>query len=251
MDYARDAMTSKNMPHSHSEIMDFVCPFCCYSGPLNLMGADRFPVLKELQVIGAGRRAARCPDCNSTDKERLVFCYLKDVEKIDKKSGIAVLHIAPEKNLMKWLQDNVGDYIAGDAFLQNQEFLEEVIELDILGTEFPDNHFDYIICNHVICDIKDDVKALSEIYRLLKPGGQAIIQVPITKISDTVHYDYVSSKEEREQAYGYGYHERIYNNEDYKNLLSKIGFVVKVSNISFDFPTSGLNEREDLYICSK
>ena len=75
-------MTSKNITHFHSEIMDFVCPFCRDSGPLNLMGADRFPVLKELQVIGAGRRAARCPDCNSTDKERLVFCYLKDVEKI-------------------------------------------------------------------------------------------------------------------------------------------------------------------------
>lgn len=39
----------------------FNCPFCGYNGLLDLMGADRFPVLQALQVIGAGRRAARCP----------------------------------------------------------------------------------------------------------------------------------------------------------------------------------------------
>lgn len=52
-------------------ISPFSCPFCGYNGSLDLMGADRFPVLRTLQVIGAGRRAARCPKCKSSDKERL------------------------------------------------------------------------------------------------------------------------------------------------------------------------------------
>ena len=56
-------------------ISPFSCPFCGYNGSLDLMGADRFPVLRTLQVIGAGRRAARCPKCKSSDKERLrVIC---------------------------------------------------------------------------------------------------------------------------------------------------------------------------------
>ena len=65
-------------------ISPFSCPFCGYNGSLDLMGADRFPVLRTLQVIGAGRRAARCPKCKSSDKERLVYTYLKEVEKIEK-----------------------------------------------------------------------------------------------------------------------------------------------------------------------
>ena len=62
-------------------ISPFSCPFCGYNGSFDLMGADRFPVLRTLQVIGAGRRAARCPKCKSSDKERLVYTYLKEVEK--------------------------------------------------------------------------------------------------------------------------------------------------------------------------
>ena len=69
-------------------ISPFSCPFCGYNGSLDLMGADRFPVLRTLQVIGAGRRAARCPKCKSSDKERLVYTYLKEVEKIEKTKSL-------------------------------------------------------------------------------------------------------------------------------------------------------------------
>ena len=108
-------------------------------------------------------------------------------------------------------------YIAGDAFLQNQEFSGKVIFMDICETDFQDNFFDYIICNHVICDIKNDKQAFTEIYCILKSGGIAILQVPITKISPTIENPNVKTKKDREIAYGYGYHERIYNNIDYIN----------------------------------
>lgn len=135
-------------------ISPFSCPFCGYNGSLDLMGADRFPVLRTLQVIGAGRRAARCPKCKSSDKERLVYTYLKEVEKIENTKDLSILHIAPESNLQIWLQSISDKYIAGDAFLQNQKFIGKVQFVDIRQTEFCNNQFDYIICNHVICDIK-------------------------------------------------------------------------------------------------
>ena len=213
------------------------------------MGADRFPVLQTLQVIGAGRRAARCPKCKSSDKERLVYTYLKEIEKIESTKDISILHIAPESNLQIWLQSISDKYIAGDAFLQNQKFIGEVQFVDIRQTEFCNNQFDYIICNHVICDIKEDRKALSEILRILKAGGKAILQVPITKISKTVEHPNIHTKEEREFAYGYGYHERIYNDKEYVKLLSSVGFVVEVYNISAQYNENGLNPLENLYIC--
>ncbi|WP_368321224.1 class I SAM-dependent methyltransferase [Odoribacter splanchnicus] len=229
----------------------FQCPFCGFVGPLEMMGADRFPVLQKLQVIGAGRRAAKCPVCKSTDKERLIYTFLKDVEKLELKSDLTILHIAPENNLQLWLESVSANYIAGDAFLQNQNFIGNVQLVDIRDTVFPDNNFDYIICNHVICDIKEDKLALSEIYRILGYGGVAILQVPITKVLGTVEYENVKTKEEREIAYGYGYHERIYNDVDYSELLSSIGFNVKIRNLSKEYEGNGLNPAEDLYICRK
>ena len=234
-----------------SNIIPFVCPFCGYGGPLELMGADRFPILQQLQVIGAGRRAARCPKCESTDKERLVFLFLKDIVRTEKLRQASILHIAPEPNLQKWLQSISSKYIAGDAFLQNQKFIGDVRYVDICSTKFENNEFDYIICNHVICDIKNDIKALNELYRILNYNGIAILQVPVTKIANTVEYDNVQTKEEREIAYGYGYHERIYNDKDYIRLLGETGFEVEVCNYYKDFGLYGLNEKEDLYVCKK
>lgn len=123
--------------------------------------------------------------------------------------------------------------------------------MDIRHTEFYNNQFDYIICNHVICDIKEDRAALSEIFRILKIGGKAILQVPITKISKTVENPNIQTKEEREIAYGYGYHERIYNDKEYVELLSSVGFIVDICNISELYCENGLNPLEDLYICKK
>lgn len=228
----------------------FICPFCGSSGPLELMGADRYPVLNQLHVIGAGRRAARCPHCFSTDKERLLFTYLKEYIGEDKLHGYKIFHIAPENNLSKWLLANTSEYFAGDAFLQNQNFQVEVSEVDIRNTSFANDYFDLIICCHVICDIKDDLNAMAEIHRILSDKGIAILQVPITKDCSTVVKE-VHTKEERELAYGYGYHERIYGQDDYINRLENVGFEVEVKNISEDFPNNGLNPKEDLYLCRK
>jgi len=229
----------------------FKCPFCGFGGTLELMGADRFPVLQELQVIGAGRRAARCPICRSTDKERLVFTYLKEKEQEEKLHDAKILHIAPERNLQKWLLSISYNYIAGDAFLQNQEFDGEVRYVDICDTPFEDNEFQYVICNHVICDIKDDIKAIKEVFRILAIDGIAILQVPITKITSTVEYANVHTKAERELAYGYGYHERIYNDKEYVKLIESAGFQVIVCNLYDEYRRFGLNKMEDLYICKK
>ena len=116
----------------------FRCPFCGYVGQLELMGADRFPVLKDLKVIGAGRRAARCAVCASTDKERLVYVFLNYMEQLNSKTNVSILHIAPEKNLQRWLETISNKYIAGDAFLQNQEFDGKVRYVNICHTDFSD-----------------------------------------------------------------------------------------------------------------
>jgi len=88
---------------------------------------------------------------------------------------IKVLHIAPEKNLQKVLKTfSKIKYISGglNPLVANRK-------IDITNINFGNDHFDFIICNHVLEHIHGDRKAMSELFRVLKPGGEAILHSPI------------------------------------------------------------------------
>lgn len=85
--------------------------------------------------------------------------------------------------------------------MQNQEFAGNVRYVDICRTDFSGLEFDYVICNHVICDIKNASVALNEIYRILKYSGTAIVQVSITKIAKTVEYPDIKTREDKKNLW--------------------------------------------------
>ena len=95
-------------------------------------------------------------------------------------ANIKLLHVAPETVFFKFLkkQKNL-DYYPADKF--PSVYPQGTNYIDLLEINFPDNTFDAIICNHVFQYIDDDKKAMTELYRVLKPGGWAIMQVPINK----------------------------------------------------------------------
>lgn len=84
-----------------------------------------------------------------------------------------MLHIAPEPSLSEKFMKQY-DYISVDLDGSNA-----MMPMDITELTFPDEHFDVIICHHVLEHIPDDRKAISELYRVLKSGGWASIQVPM------------------------------------------------------------------------
>ena len=86
---------------------------------------------------------------------------------------------------------------------------------------------------------------------MLKPGGTAILQVPISKCLDKTFEDFtIVTPIERERIFGQKDHVRIYGT-DYKDRLESVGFVVKVENISKENQKYGLNPDEDLFVCLK
>ena len=86
-----------------------------------------------------------------------------------------------------------------------------MVKMDITNIKYEDNSFDVIICNHVLEHIPDDRKAMSELYRVLKPGGWAILQVPISLLLNKTYEDpTVTTPEEREKVFGQSDHVRIY-----------------------------------------
>jgi len=100
------------------------------------------------------------------------------------------------------------------------------VSADICHLPFAENEFDFILCNHVLEHIPDDFKAMQEIYRVLKPGGTAILQIPLENDREvTFEDDSITDPKERARIFGQYDHVRVYGT-DYFERLEKVGFTV-------------------------
>jgi len=129
-----------------------------------------------------------------------------------------------------------------------------MLKMDITDMQFPDNYFDCIICYHVLEHVLDDRRAMKEMFRVLKPGGWAIIQVPILR-DKTFEDPSVTAPKDRERIFGQCDHVRIYG-LDYKDRLESVGFRVNVDSYVKQLDDDavrkyGLMKDEDIYLCSK
>ena len=173
------------------------------------------------------RKNALCPGTLSLERHRLLWLYL-DRETNFLSSNLKVLHVAPEqvfykkfKKLKNW------EYFTFDL---NSPIAD--IKGDLTSTNFKDESFDLIICNHVLEHIEDDKSALDEIYRILKYNGISILQVPINVNRENTFEDLsIKSKIQREKYFGQYDHVREYG-LDFKDRVEQAGFEVEMINYS-------------------
>ena len=161
-----------------------------------------------------------------------------------------MLHVAPEPQLSRLLQKaEYIDYLSAD--LSNPHAM---VRMDISDIQCPDNTFDVIYCSHVLEHVPDDRKALREFWRVLKIGGWAILQVPITS-DETFEDPTITSPKERERLFGQHDHVRRYG-PDYRDRLVDVGFSVTVDGFVRELDERtvsryGLMRSEDIYFCRK
>lgn len=167
------------------------------------------------------RPNALCPNCLSLERHRLIWLYLQ--ERTPFFAGPAsVLHIAPEACFIPRFEKLHGaSYITADI-----ESPLAKVKADIHHLPFADNSFDVVLCNHVLEHVDDDIRAMKEIGRVLRPGGFAILQVPFfhpvpeRTISDPA----VTDKKMREQLFGQDDHVRRYG-KDYTERIAEAGLL--------------------------
>ena len=163
------------------------------------------------------------PSTLSLERHRLLWLYLnEETDFFTSKEKKKVLHFAPEQAFYKLFRNQKNlDYTTTDLFSPLAD-----VKADICNLPFEDNQYDVILCNHVLEHIPDDTKAMQELYRVLKPGGLAILQIPQDlSRATTFADDTITDQKERAKIFGQYDHVRIYG-RDYFDKLRSIGFKV-------------------------
>lgn len=161
------------------------------------------------------------PSTLSLERHRLLWLYLKHKTDLLTRPQ-KLLHFAPEQCFYRLFKEsNTIDYTTTDL---NSPLAD--VHADICNLPFADNEFDFILCNHVLEHIPDDQTAMQEIYRVLKPGGTAILQIPLEHDrEETFEDDSITDRKERARIFGQYDHVRVYG-MDYFERLDHIGFIV-------------------------
>jgi SAM-dependent methyltransferase len=177
--------------------------------------------------LGINRRPGQCPRCRSNERDRALWLYMnKNPDFI--RTGKKILHIGPETIFYNYFKNIKGlHYTPADKFAQMFEstYPTDTIYLDIVHMpEIPDNTYDVILCSHVLEYVKEDDQAMSELFRVLKPNGTALLQVPVKPgMKVTYEDDSINTPAQRALIFGDPGHIRFYG-EDYADKLTAQGF---------------------------
>lgn len=199
----------------------------------------------------AHRENVLCPYDLTLERHRLMWLYLKnetDFFTAKKK----VLHIAPEQCFHSTFkkQKNL-DYLTGD--------LESPIadmHFDLHNVPLESNQFDVIFCNHVLEHVEDANRCMKELYRMMKPGGWGIFQVPQDfNLEVTLEDPSITDPKEREKVFWQKDHVRLFG-KDYPKWLERAGFNVTVFDPQQHFSVEEIEKyrlmpKELLYIANK
>lgn len=177
--------------------------------------------------IGAPpREDAQCLHCGSLERHRLSWLFLRTRTDLFDPMPKTMLHVAPQPCLAKRFRAHLGDgYLSADLCPDRA-----MVRMDITDIGCPDESLDFVFCSHVLEHVDDDRRAMRELHRVLRRGGQAIVLVPIT--GDRTYEDpRITDPGEREKAFGQEDHVRRYG-PDVVDRLHEAGFTVEVTRAS-------------------
>ncbi len=171
----------------------------------------------------AHRENVLCPYDLTLERHRLMWLYLKDHSDFFTAEKISLLHIAPEQCFHSRFKSQKNlNYLTGDLVSPIAD-----LHFDLHQIPLENDRFDVIFCNHVLEHVDDAMQCMRELYRVMKPGGWGIMQVPQDFNRETTFEDpSIVTPEDREKHYWQKDHVRLFGC-DYPDWLRKAGFTVQ------------------------
>lgn len=189
--------------------MGFECPIC---------GNDR---LKDYN----SRVLVQCTGCKALERTRLLYLALE--QELRAFEQPRVLHFAPEVAVMPLLRDALGPrYVPADldpgrypSGYGRVRALDACADLELLR----DEHWDVIIHNHILEHVPCAPEGvLTEMVRLLRPGGIMLFSVPFRGDRTDEDLSTDLSDQERRERFGQEDHVRIFGREDFGAMLRRL-----------------------------
>ena len=178
----------------------FECPICGYTGPF-----------MDLAPPTGLRKHAKCPSCDALERHRLQFLVIRKILSNMNTTKLRMLHFAPESFFREYFSKRFGQYETADISMKGVDH-----NVDLQQLPFDDGSYDFVFASHVLEHIPDDEKAISEIRRILRPNGIAILPVPIVA-EKTIEYPEPNPNEAfHVRAPGFDYFEK------YEHYFSKV-----------------------------
>lgn len=183
------------------------------------------------------RKGKKCPFCGSLERHRVMAEYLRSEFRLSDRESLRILHFAPEPGIARIFQR------AGPKEYVTADYLSADVDrkLDICAMDVADDSFDLVYCSHVLEHVADDRAAMRETFRVLSPGGDFLVMVPLHD-GATVEDPEETDPAKRIERFGQRDHVRMYG-MDIVGRLEEAGFAVQVIR-----PTEGsLGERFEEY----
>lgn len=191
-----------------------ICPICGCSSP-RFRPFGRIP-----------REDAQCVHCGSLERDRLAWLFIRTRTNLFSPVPKTMLHVAPESCLAERFQAHLGDgYLSADLCDDRA-----MVRMDVTDIHYPDESFDVVYCSHVLEHVDDDRRAIRELYRVLRPGGWAILLVPVTG-EETFEDPEITDPRDRLEAFGQEDHVRRYG-PDVVDRFREAGFTVQVTRVA-------------------
>lgn len=220
--YYRSIMRSMGGVHPRE------CPICEYAGMFCACGSPP-------------RWDAECPKCGSLERHRLLALYLHRNPML---LGDTV-HFAPESGMAKIIRRYAERYRSADLFNP------AALKLNIEAIGLPNESVDTFVTSHVLEHVEDR-KALAELYRCLRPGGSAIIMVPLVEGWPQTHENpAATSPSARDLHFGQSDHVRYYG-RDVRDRIREAGFsLAEFTASGDDCAQFGLHRGETVFVATK
>jgi SAM-dependent methyltransferase len=218
-----------------------VCP-CCGWSLRGFVGHQSFV---------SSKSDGFCPRCNSKARHRRIWLYLEErmrLSALDRQ----VLEVAPWPSIARGLQRMPNIRFAGLSLELKRPQVTTVG--DARAIPFRAGSFDLVLCVHVLEHIGDDRRVMREMHRVLKPGGVAVVSVPLRLDGPTVEDLTITDQDEQQRVFGEEGHVRAYG-RDLGDRLAEAGFEVNL-DLASDVPEAvrsrfGLRNDENIFHCVK